>query len=246
MTIRPEPEVDQVELLGDVYFVLGGGEFEVAAGHRHRLQRRLVVDREHLHQVSEVAHLIAGGRHPLVDLVDVGVLPGHLLHFAEQADHRPGRLAAAQREVVLAPRRDRLPAGAGDHLGRVARGRVGVREDLGLDRHRVPRPQPYEAFSSWPPNCLRMAESTLSPKSPSSREEKRSYRAAVRTGAGTPSSIAAIEVQRPSPESETRPSKSARSGDSRIAAAVRSSSQEPITLPRRQTSATSGRSRSYW
>ena len=27
----------------------------------------------------------------------------------------------------------------------------------------------------------------------------------VRTGAGTPSSIAAIEVQRPSPESETRP-----------------------------------------
>ena len=58
----------------------------------------------------------------------------------------------------------------------------------------------------------------------------------VRTGAGTPSSIAAIEVQRPSPESETRPAKSARSGDSCIAAAVRSSSQEPITLPRRQTS----------
>ena len=27
----------------------------------------------------------------------------------------------------------------------------------------------------------------------------------VRTGAGTPSSIAAIDVQRPSPESETRP-----------------------------------------
>ena len=66
------------------------------------------------------------------------------------------------------------------------------------------------------------------------------------SGEGRWTSIAAIEVQRPSPESETRPEKSARSGDSCIAAAVRSSSQEPITLPRRQTSATSGRSRSYW
>ena len=61
------------------------------------------------------------------------------------------------------------------------------------------------AFSSWPPNCLRIAESTLSAKSASPREVKRSYSAVVRTGAGTPSSIAAIEVQRPSPESETRP-----------------------------------------
>ena len=78
------------------------------------------------------------------------------------------------------------------------------------------------------------------------REEKRSWSAVVSTGVGMPSSIAAIAVQRPSPESETRPAKSSRSGESRIAAAVRSSSQEPITLPRRQTSATSGRSRSYW
>ena len=36
-----------------------------------------------------------------------------------------------------------------------------------------------------------------------------------------PSSIAAIAVQRPSPESETRPEKSSSSGDSSSAAAVR-------------------------
>ena len=64
-------------------------------------------------------------------------------------------------------------------------------------------------------------------------------------GAGTPSSTAAITVQRPSPESETRPAKSARSGEAASAAAVRSTSQEPTTEPRRQTSATSATSISY-
>ena len=66
----------------------------------------------------------------------------------------------------------------------------------------------YEAgFSWWPPNCLRIADSTLFANSPSSRDENREYSAAVSTSAGTPSSIAAIAVQRPSPESETRPAK---------------------------------------
>ena len=54
-----------------------------------------------------------------------------------------------------------------------------------------------------------------------------------------PSSMAAIDVHRPSPESDTRPEKSSRSGESCRAAAVRSSSHEPTTLPRRHTSATS-------
>ncbi len=71
------------------------------------------------------------------------------------------------------------------------------------------------------------------------REAKREYSAVVSTGAGTPSSIAAIDVQRPSPESETRPANSSSVGDSCSACAVRSRSQEPTTLPRRQTSATS-------
>ncbi len=66
------------------------------------------------------------------------------------------------------------------------------------------------------------------------------------TGAGTPVSMAAVTVQRPSPESETRPAKSLRSGDRAKASAVRSTSHEPTTEPRRHTSATSATSISYW
>ena len=73
-----------------------------------------------------------------------------------------------------------------------------------------------------------------------------SYLAGDFADAGTPSSIAAIAVQRPSPESETRPAKSSRSGELASADAARSSSQEATTLPRRQTSVTSARLKSYW
>ena len=55
-----------------------------------------------------------------------------------------------------------------------------------------------------------MADSSLSWKSASPRELKRSYSAAVSTGAGTASSMAALIVHRPSPESETRPANFAR------------------------------------
>ena len=78
------------------------------------------------------------------------------------------------------------------------------------------------------------------------REENREYSELVSTGAGTPSSIAAIEVHRPSPESETRPAKFDRSGDWYSEIAIRSSSQEPMTLPRRQSSETDVVSMSYW
>ena len=67
-----------------------------------------------------------------------------------------------------------------------------------------------EAFSTCPPNWKRIADSNLSWKSASPREVKRSYSAVVSTGAGTASSIAALIVQRPSPESETRPANFAR------------------------------------
>ncbi len=80
----------------------------------------------------------------------------------------------------------------------------------------------------------------------SPRELNRSYSEAVRTWAGTPSSTAASTVQRPSPESETRPLNDSSFGSSTSAAAVRSSSQELTTLPRRHTSATAAVSMSYW
>src|SRR4029079_5162928 len=59
--------------------------------------------------------------------------------------------------------------------------------------------------SRWPPKALRIAESSLSAYSDSPREANRWYSAAESTGTGTPSSIAARIVQRPSPESDTRP-----------------------------------------
>jgi hypothetical protein len=64
------------------------------------------------------------------------------------------------------------------------------------------------------------------------------------TGTGTPSSIAARIVQRPSPESDTRPPNPSRSGDAASAAAVRSRSHDATTEPRRQTSAISATSKS--
>ena len=94
-------------------------------------------------------------------------------------------------------------------------------------------------FSSWPPNSLRIAESTLSAKSASPRELNRSKSALVSTGAGTPSSIAASAVQRPSPESRHPAVERRRARDRRAApTAVRSSSHDATTLPRRHTSAT--------
>ena len=58
--------------------------------------------------------------------------------------------------------------------------------------------------------------------------------------------LAARIVQRPSPESDTRPPKPERSDSVASAAAVRSRSHDATTLPRRQTSATSATSMSYW
>ena len=66
------------------------------------------------------------------------------------------------------------------------------------------------------------------------------------TGTGTASSIAALIVHRPSPESETRPANSESAGSFARPAAVRSSSHEAITLPRRHTSAMSRKLKSYW
>ena len=64
----------------------------------------------------------------------------------------------------------------------------------------------------------------------------------AKTSAGIASSMAAWMVQRPSPESATFPSKPARLASSLSALAMRSRSQDETTLPRRQTSAISGRS----
>ena len=165
VAVGAEAEVDEVEALGQRGFVFARRRLEVALGDRHRPQRRLVVHREAEDHVGEVAVLAARGGDPLVDLEELGLVPGHLLEFAEDRQHRPGRAAAAHRHRELVALRRRLAPGGGDQLGGAARGRPFVAGDLELDRHGA-----QLAFSSWPPNCLRIAERTLSPKSPSPRE----------------------------------------------------------------------------
>src|SRR5438045_8532914 len=95
-------------------------------------------------------------------------------------------------------------------------------------------------FSTCPPNCLRMADCNLFAYVALPCDENRVNSDAVRTCAGTPISTAACTVQRPSPESDTRPLNSCSPGHATRACAVRSSNHEPTTDPRRHTSATSG------
>src|SRR5215469_5616169 len=73
-----------------------------------------------------------------------------------------------------------------------------------------------------------MAERSLAAKSSSPREVKRWKSDAVSTGAGAVDSMAARIVQRPSPESETRPEKRSSVGCSNRDIAVRSSGQEAV------------------
>ena len=83
----------------------------------------------------------------------------------EVGEHRPRRAAAADGEGETAARGDRGARLLGDELRAAPRDCVGVGQNLELH---------YEAgFSSCPPNCLRIAESTLSANSSSPRELKR-------------------------------------------------------------------------
>ncbi len=133
-----------------------------------------------------------------------------------------GSVAQAVKVAMAGDADDRhAPAAIADETGQggedLLDGQVagGAEEDqgVGVDRSRpafrcggaTPRHAGQSRFSRWPPKPKRMAESTWSAKSASPRELKRSYSAEVRTGAGTATSMAAMLVQRPSPESETRP-----------------------------------------
>src|SRR3954469_24436368 len=83
--------------------------------------------------------------------------------------------------------------------------RRGHHEQRGRNEQSDEKRPHYPLFSRWPPKALRIAERTRLPKSASPRDEKRSNSDAESTGTGTPSSTAACTVQRPSPESLTRP-----------------------------------------
>src|SRR6516225_2713404 len=179
--------------------------------------------------MREVAIGIAVGRDSLIDLEHHDLLPRHLL-LCKQCAHRPRRMAAAHRERELRVMGDCCARPGQDEGGCRVRNRISGVEDVEVMLH-----ERQDCFSAWPPNSLRNAERILSRYSPRPRDSNRSMSAAVITGAGTPWSTAARTVQRPSPESDTRPANSSSSGDRAKASAVRSTSHDPTTEPRRQT-----------
>ena len=117
--------------------------------------------------MGEVAIVVAGGGDPLVDLEDRRLFPGQA-GLGDELDHPPRVLAAAQREVELAALGERPGACVDDELGHPAGGLLGVR-----DADEVHERALYAFFSSWPPNCFRIADRTLSAKSSRPRDANR-------------------------------------------------------------------------
>ena len=135
-----------------------------------------------------------------------------------ELEHPPRRVASAERERERAALGDRRPGGLGDQLRPAARAALHV---VALDRVR------QSFFSSWPPNCFRIAESTLSAKSSrprggearvERRAEHRRRHALLDRGDRGPAALARVR----DPSIEAR-----EVGRSCSAAAVRSSSHEP-------------------
>ena len=162
MSVRPEPQVDEVELLGKALCVLGRGGVEILGPDGKRAYVRSTPGRQAALEQREVAVGVAVRRDALVDLEDRHLLPRHAP--VQALEHRPRRAAArhGDREPPTLGdgrrrrRRDDLCAALGD--------RVGVGENLDLECHSI-------VFSSWPPNCLRIAESRRLAKSSAPRDE---------------------------------------------------------------------------
>src|SRR5579863_1427260 len=136
--------------------------------------------------------------------------PADITPLAGNADHRRSKDSPANQ--VIQRREDlpvtQVPGGAEQHDG-IAITTFHVVLDVST-RHLILGARVcQEDFSTWPPKPKRIADSTLFAKSAWPRDSKRPYRAALSTGAGTPTSMAASTVQRPSPESATWPAKPA-------------------------------------
>ena len=115
--------------------------------------------------MREVPVGIAVRCNPLVDLEDRDLVP--LERARQLGEHRPRRVTARDGEGEAAARRDRRCGGRGHHVRPAPRDGRGVREHLDLEGHG------YAFFSSWPPNCLRIAERSRFAKSSAPREAKR-------------------------------------------------------------------------
>src|SRR5207247_1781879 len=201
-------EVVPERLLDDHPGVPGGGDPGQAPGHRleqagrdgqvvqrplglaHRLFQPLVGGR-----VGVVAVDVPEQRHQpreglLIEApVLLDALPGPLPQLL-QPPTRPGDADDRHVEVAVADHRLQRRE---DLLVREVAG--GAEEDQRVrPRTDLAHPATCAVFSMWPPNWKRMADSRRSAKSAWPREAKRSYRAALSTGVGTASSMAAAIV----------------------------------------------------
>ena len=164
MSIRAEPEVHEIELIGKRICVHRGGSVEILGPDGHGADVGGSAGRQAALELHEVAIRVAIGRDALVDLEDRDLLPRHAP--VEAREHLPGRSAARDRKRESVAGGDRDCRRRSDDLGAAFGHRVHVRQDLDLERHQL-------AFSSWPPNCLRIADSSRFSKSSSPRDENR-------------------------------------------------------------------------
>ena len=132
----------------------------------------------------------------------------------------------------------RPPGGSGGPDCRVAR------VPCSAVLHWLQRSAHPAGFSACPPKPLRMADSTWLVKWSRSREPNLENSAVARVGPARPPPLRRPRSSGPRRSPRRGRRIPARTGDCSEAAAVRSSSHDVITLPRRQTSATSARSMS--
>jgi len=143
VSVRAEPEVDQVELrrrAGIVFeqpLVGDRRRGQVPTLDRHRQQAgrgQRAVAHQDLVELRPIAPRVASGRDPLVHLADIDPVPRQFV-FTQLAQHQPRGLTAAQCDDGLAALRDGAAANVRNLGGGEARGALRV---LG-------RPQPHSS-----------------------------------------------------------------------------------------------------
>ena len=125
---------------------------------------------------------------------------------ARVADHpEAGRQQAPLGQVVDGRQQLSLGQVAGRAEDREQRRLAGSADPQALTQRVVLRPcaSAHSRTTAWPPNWLRSAAIAFIANGSGSRDVKRAISAIAMAGAATPSLIASITVQRPSPESST-------------------------------------------
>ena len=236
----PSPRWTRSKALGQGGRVVGGGRLQIVGPDRHRADVRGVLPAAG--SAARWVRLRSGspvGRDPLVDLVD----------------RRPSPRASCPASSANIAHGVRPPLNGEREAPVVGDGGCAPRSATTSAPRRRPRrrrgaPRPRADIRPSSRRARRTACASPRGVGPRSRP-CRGTRSASRAPSSAPARARPPRSRR-STSSGPRPSRRRgrrtprASGDSCSACAVRSSSQEPTTLPRRQTSATSVVSISYW